>query len=526
MADYDAIVVGAGHNGLTAGAVLAKKGLKVLIVEKTNWNGGMAASKELFKGFKHSVGAWALLVFRREMIELLELDKYGLELITPESSYCVFGDPADPPFIGYSDTAKMAEHVMEKHGVDAIQGLAQLGEYIAPYKAILDAELDKAVPRPIEQIIAETPDAETRERLIKICYSASAMDILRMFLPDPEKHRCIQGSLMASAIDGTHMGPYTPGSALSLAYHYTAGDAYDFKIPKGGIGALSDAIEQAFLGHGGEVRYKTQVKSFIIEDGPNGKEAKGIELKNGEKITAKVVLSSLDAQSSFLRLAGEEHLPYDFASSVKEIKYTNGYIQLHMTLDKLPTFTGHMEIANENKIGWLLACIPSADHLQKNWEQYQRNEVPDKPVSYCYFPSVMDPSLAPEGKYTCTIFSHYFPADPPPGKHNEYKDLMAERAIDAIVDIAPDFRDCIVDKVVLTQEYFKKTFGVTAGDFASGLMHPDQMWDKRPVAGWGGGYRTPIENLVMCGAACHPGPGVTCRPGYNAAQEVLRTWED
>jgi phytoene dehydrogenase-like protein len=522
MADYDAIVVGAGHNGLTAATVLAKKGLNVLVVEKTNWNGGMAASKELFKGFKHSVGAWALLVFRREMIDLLELDKYGLELITPESSYCVFGDPEDSVFIGYSDTGKMAEHVMEKHGIDAIQGLAKLAEYLAPYKAIIDAELDKAVPRPIEQIIAEIPDAETREQLIKICYSASAMDILREFLPDPEKHRCIQGSLMASAIDGTHMGPYTPGSALSLAYHYTAGDAYDFKVPRGGIGGLSDAIEKAFLDHGGEVRYKSQVKKLLIEDG----KATGIELKGGEKITAKIVLSSLDTQSTFLRLVGEEHLPFDFASSVKEVKYTNGYIQLHMTLDKLPTFTGHMEVANKDKIGWLVSYIPSAEHLQKNWEEYQRNEVPEKPVSYCYFPSVMDPSLAPEGKYTCTIFSHYFPANPPAGKHNEYKDLMAERAIDAIVAVAPDLRDCIVDKVVLTQEYFKKTFGVTAGDFASGLMHPGQMFDKRPVAGWGGGYRTPIENLVMCGAACHPGPGVTCRPGYNAAQDVLRTWQD
>jgi len=521
MTDYDAIVVGAGHNGLTAASVLARKGLKVICLEKTNWNGGMAASKELFKGYKHSVGAWALIVFRREMIKLLDLDKYGLELITPRSSYTVFGAPEDAPFIGYSDTAELAEHVMKDHGIDALQGLAKLGEYIKPFKEILDQELGSSQPRPIEQIIAQTSDADAREKLIKLCYSASAMEILRQFFPDREKHRCIQGSLMASAIDGTHMGPYTPGSALSLAYHYTMGDAYDFKIPKGGIGALSDAIEKSFLDAGGEVRYKAQVKRFLIDKG----KVTGVELRDGQKITAKVVLSSLDARATFIDLAGEENLPREFAYAVKEIQYTNGYIQLHMTLNELPDWTGQLAFAKKDKLGWLVSYIPSAEHLQRNWEEYQRNEVPKDPVSYCYFPSVMDPSLAPEGKYTCTIFSHYFPAEPPAGKHNEYKELMADRVIEAIAKHAPNFRGAIVDKVILTQDYFKKTFGVTAGDFASGLMHPSQMWDKRPVAGWSGGYRTPIENLVMCGAACHPGPGVTCRPGYNAAQEVLSTWE-
>jgi len=519
MADYDAIVIGAGHNGLAAASVLAKQGLSVLCLEKTNWNGGQAATKELFKGYKHSVGAWALLVFRREMLELLGLEKYGLELITPDSSYTVFGAPEDAPFIGYSDTAKMAEHVMKEHGADAIEGLAALSAYLQPFKDLFDAEIG-GNPRSLERLIAEAPDVETRENLIRICYGASAMDVLRQFFPDPEKHRCIQGSLMASAIDGTHMGPYSPGSALSLAYHYTAGDAYDFKIPRGGIGALSNAIEQSFLDAGGEVRYKAQVKRFSIEGG----KITGVELRDGETISAKVVLSSLDARSTFLNLAGEENLPSEFAHAVKEIKYTNGYIQLHMTLEERPRFTGQLEFANKDDLGWLLAYIPSAEHLQRCWEHYQRDEVPDDPVSYCYFPSIKDPSLAPEGRYTCTIFSHYFPANPPRGKHNEYRDLMAERTIDAIAKHAPNFRDAISDKVVFTQEYFQKTFGITAGDFSGGLMHPNQMWDKRPVPG-GSSYRTPIENLFMCGAACHPGPGVSCRPGYNAAQEVLADWQ-
>ena len=518
MADYDAIVVGAGHNGLAAATILAKYGLSVLCVEKTNWAGGMAATKELFDGYKHNVGAWALLVFRDEMLRLLEVEKYGLEFIRPRSSYCVFGAPNDPPFIGYTDTVEMTEHLMKDHGSEAAEGLASFAKYLEKFKALVDEELFKA-PESLNTLIAKAPDAETREILLKTVYG-SAMDVLRQFFPDPEKHRCILGSLSASAIDGTHMGPFTPGTALSLAYHYTMGDAYDFRTPKGGIGALSEVLVKSLEDRGGEVQYKAKVKRFLIESGSIA----GVELKSGEKITGKVVLSSLDARTTFLGLVGEDQLPSDFVHAVKEIEYKNGYIQIHLTLKELPEFTGHLAFANENNIRWLMAYIPSAEHLSRNWEQYRRGQVPDDPVSYCGIPSVMDPGLAPEGHYTCTIFSHYFPCDIPKGKHKEFRDVMADRAIGQIAKYAPNFRDAIMDKAVLTQRYFENTFGVTAGDFASGLLHPGQMWDKRPVPGWAN-YRTPIRNLFMCGSACHPGPGVTCIPGYNGAREVLKNWK-
>jgi phytoene dehydrogenase-like protein len=295
------------------------------------------------------------------------------------------------------------------------------------------------------------------------------------------------------------------------------GDEYDFRTPKGGIGALSEAIAKSVEDRGGKIQYNTRVKRFLIENG----KLTGVELKSGEKITARVVLSSLDARTTFIDLVGEDHLPSDFVHAVKEIEYKNGYIQIHMTLKELPEFTGHLAFANENNIRWLMTYIPSAEHLSRNWEQYQRGQVPDDPVSYCGIPSLMDPSLAPAGYYTCTIFSHYFPHDIPKGRHKEFRDVMADRAIGQIAKYAPNFRDAIMDKMVFTQKYFENTFSVTEGDFASGLVHPGQMWDKRPVRGWAN-YRTPVENLFMCGSACHPGPGVTCVPGYNGAREVLK----
>ena len=192
-------------------------------------------------------------------------------------------------------------------------------------------------------------------------------------------------------------------------------------------------------------------------------------------------------------------------------------------MKEMPEYTGDLAFVNEDNIRWLMSYIPSADHLARCWERYRRGQVPEDPVSYCYMPSVMDPSLAPEGHYTCTFFSHYFPYDIPQGRHNEFKKVMADRMIGQMAKHAPNFRDAIVDEVVLTQQYFEKTFGITGGDFCQGLLHAGQMWDRRPVPGRSN-YRTPIENLFMCGAACHPGPGVTGVPGYNSAHEVLKTW--
>lgn len=327
----------------------------------------------------------------------------------------------------------------------------------------------------------------------------------------------ILGSFSASAIDGTHGGPYSPGTGLSLAYHYTMGDIYDFRTFKGGIGALSVALESSLTDNGGEVRYKTMVKRFLTD----GNKVTGVELRNGEKITSKVVISSLDATTTFVKLAEGISLPDDFSHNVNEIEYKNGYLQIHLTLSELPEFEDHLAFANDNDIRWLMAYIRSPEHLQQCWEEYERGEVPSDPVSYCVISSLMDPTLVTGPGYACTIFSHYFPYKYPNGTHNEYRDLMADRCIEKIAQYAPNFRDSITGKAVLTHKYFESKFGVTGGDFTHGLIQPSQWWDNRPVKGYSN-YRTPLDNLYMCGSSTHPGPGVTCIPGYNAANAVLK----
>ncbi len=458
----------------------------MLVLEKTNFPGGMASTKELFSGYRHSVGAWAFIVYHDEMLQKLELEKYGFELLTPYSSFCVFGDESDTPFVAYNDMDRMAQHISEDHGPDALEGLMGLYDYLYTFNEVAD-EYRFKVPDPIDEIIAREPDANRRKVLLDSWYG-SVVDLVRKFFPDPTKHRTITGSMAAMAIDSTRMGPYSPGSAASLLYHYTRGGVANlFRMPKGGIGTLSDALVQRFEDHGGKVEYKTQVKKLLVE---NGKTV-GVELRNGEQIRAKAVMSSLDARTTFMDLAGEDNLPDVFVRQVKEIDYRNGYMQIHLTLDEAPEPTGQLEFTMENDVRWLLAYIRSPEHVSDCWESYQRGEIPEDPLSYCYIPSLIDPSVAPDGKHAATLFSHYFPYDLPKDKRKDFTSIMADRVIDQIAKVAPNFKGAINDRVVFTQDYFGKTLGITDGDFGHGLLHPGQMWEKRPVAGYAD-YRTPL----------------------------------
>lgn len=516
MSDYDVIIVGAGHNGLTAAVELQRAGKSVLVLEKNAAPGGQAATRELFEGYKHSVGAWALLIFREELIEYLELDQEGFELIRPESSFTVFGDESQTPFIGYTDPIDLANHLAEDHGFDALDGFNGLGSLFSSFKTTFEKYMH-AKPPSLEQIIAMEPDETIRSALSKISYG-SAVEIIREFFPDASQHGCIQGSLCASAIDGTHMGPYTKGSGLSMAYHYTAGDTYDFKIPKGGIGTVSSSLMKVFERYGGEVRFKSIVDALLIEDGA----VTGVRTKDGEEIRASAVVSTLDSKTTFGHLCKRDVLPTDFANAVDDIEYANGYIQVHMTIRRLPTFRKQLEFVNGTVQSWLVAYIKGPDQLHRAWQQSRAGQVADDPAVYTYFPSQLDPSLAPgDGTHTCTMFSHYFPTDIPAGKLSEMKKRMVDRMITAMEQVIPDFRELIIEQAVFTQQYFENVFNATQGDFSLGLMHPGQMFGDRPVPGWDGGHETPLENLFMAGGACHPGPGVTCIPGLNGARVVL-----
>jgi phytoene dehydrogenase-like protein len=238
-----------------------------------------------------------------------------------------------------------------------MRGFQELAAYFVRWKEIFDRYADDPNPPGLNQLIESIEDREDREKIHSLCYD-SAVEVLRKFFPEEGEHGTIVGSLCASAVDGTHMGPYTKGSALSLSYHYCAGDNYDFKIPKGGIGSLSYGLERVFDRYagplGGEIKYKTPIENFIIEEGSDGQSVVGVRMKDGVEYRADKVISTLDAYSTYIRLMDSSKLPGDFVRAVEDIEYTNGYIQVHLCMKDLPTFTKQLEFLNGTTQSWLV----------------------------------------------------------------------------------------------------------------------------------------------------------------------------
>ena len=520
MADYDAIVVGAGHNGLAAATILAKEGLKVLDLEKNRYVGGMASTIEYFKGFKHDVAASILFPLSERIMEELELEKYGLKVIDTPVMSSFTGVPGESPVIFYSDTVKMMDDLQRGHGEDALLGLAGVFEFCRTAAEAMDRFNPLSLPRSLGAIIDAAPNIRAKNALRK-SFFGSAMDVINEFFPDPNRHKLIRSFLAFMAIQSTYRGPYTPGSALCLVYGLASpGMGQLMRRIKGGMGMLQEGLQRLFEEKGGEVRLSTPVKRILVENG----KAVGVELAKGEKITAKVVISNLDANATFIGLVGEDNLPSDFTGMVKEIDHRSPYIQILLTLKELPEYTGDFAYANEGNLRGGMGIFHSPEHLEQCWDDCRWGRIPEDPNIGLQIPSVFDDSLAPSGYHVATIYSYYFPCTAPRDQHGRLKDEMAERVIDKMNKYAPNFRDAIMDKAVLAPLHFESMFGCTNGDFTHGLMHPDQMLDFRPVVGWSG-YKTPVENLYLCGSACHPGHGVTFIPGYNSAHEVLKNWK-
>ena len=519
MADYDAIVVGAGHNGLAAATVLARERLKVLVLEKNGYVGGMAATRELIKGFKHNVGAWALIVFRDAIAEALEMKKFGYEAINPTTSLVCFGELGQKPYIVYNDPVKLVEWITENHGPEAMQGLMKLFDMCRIFAEPMDA-IRFTHPKSIGTIMDSMPNPKTKDVMRKFFFG-SALDIINECFPDPNRFQSIRGSLAGMAIDGTGLGPYSPGTAFALGYHMTAPGVGNFyQLVKGGMGQVSESIKRSLEDKGGEVKLNAAVKRIIIERG----KAVGVELTNGEKISARVVLSNLDAYATFMRLVGENLLPNDFVDMVKKIKYRNPYLEIHITLKELPEFVGDLAFLNEDKLRWFVGYCPSPEHLERCYEDCKWGRIPRDPYSAYYIPSMWDDTLAPKGYYTATFFSQYFPVAASKEQHGRLKDEMADKVINKMAEYAPNMKKAIMNKVVLAPYHYEAMFGVTEGDYSSGLVIPEQMLDCRPVVGWAN-YKTPVNGLYLCGACCHPGPGVTGVPGYNCANDVLKYWK-
>ncbi|MCX2980825.1 NAD(P)/FAD-dependent oxidoreductase [Halieaceae bacterium IMCC14734] len=514
---FDAIVIGAGHNGLAAATVLARNGQRVLVLEKNNYVGGMGGTREILKGCQNEVGASVMFPLSSEVKHYFDFEGHGVEMIPlPVMAVNLSGEDGRP-LVFYKNPLKLAFNLLLGFGPGAMLGFVRLLKFCEYPAQVLDRFTARKAPRNLEDLIAEAPTEAKREQL-ELAFKGSAMDIIDRFFPDQVKHRELRANMAFAAVQATYKGPYTPGSGLCLIYTMAQeGSEGMMQRVKGGMGKLSESLASQIESMGGEIRLKQRVSRIVLD----GDRVTGVELKSGEQLMANVVISNLDKPATFAGLLPDYPLGQEVQQRVDDFEHRGAFVHMLFKLKGLPHFAPRLEKLNRTKecrFGGAMVLDPEV--MQACYESCLRGELPEQvPLAY-QFPTVMDPSLAPEGYHIGSAYGFYFPCDAPKGQRGKLRDRMGELIIDHISMHMPDFRELLVDTAIFSSDHFASMQGVTNGDWTHGLLHPEQMIGDRCLIE-GTGHVTPVKNLFLCGASCHPGPGVTFLPGYNCAHEVL-----
>ncbi len=522
MPDYDAIVIGAGHNGLTAAAVMARGGLRVLCLEKNHFIGGMASTTELIRGYRFELAGSIQFPIPNEIFEDLELESCPIYEPEVQSASIGEGGGARPvahlAVLGPRE-ARLLEHLGETLGIEAVLGMAEVAAWAeAPaWRAIGRFDV-RQPPKSLDEMWACATNEAEREAL-RIAMFGSVMDVVDRYLPDPVKHAPVRSMLSFLAVNSTYRGPYSPGSALCLAFALASPGTATMSKVRGGLGTIADHLLTLFERFGGELRRHTKVARIVVDDGV----VRGVELGEGEVVTAPVVVSNLDPTTTFTQLLDPEALPDAFARRVHGIDHRAAYFQAHFALRGLPEYRAPYEALNGTSMGRNVTFFGTAEQMQRDFEGCVRGQVlRGHPRSTLQIPSLDDPSLAPEGMHAASSFAFYLPIVAGDREtQNRHRDEMGERIVAKIAAAAPNFPDLIERQLNYPAYTYELMFGCTGGDFTHGLLQPEFMGPFRPgPSGWPDNP-VPIAGLYLCGAGCHGGPGVTFIPGYNCGYAVL-----
>lgn len=516
MTDFDAIVVGAGHNGLTAAALMQQAGLRTLCLDFKLYPGGMASTVELFDGFRFEIAGSVQVPTSAIVSDALGLgDLPTVELDVMSVQLRGIGDD---PVIYYTDPMKLLNHLNEVHGAEAVNGMAGLMAWCqAPTRALGRFDAAQA-PKTLDEMFACATNEFERQAVSDILFG-SVTDVLDRYLPDREKHGALRGMLAFLAVNTTYRGPCTPGSAAALAFGLAVPDENATLIKKfvGGMGAVTEHLLQMFTAAGGELRLRSKVDEILIDDG----HVTGVRLEDGSTLTAPIVVSNLAPDLTVNKLIDGGAVPAELRERFSHIDHRGSYLQMHFALDGPPTFAAPYEVLNDPEYQSAIGIFTTPEELQQQWEDSQRGVVPADPAIALQIPSANDPNLAPPGKHAVSAFSLWFPLTEQRAGYGELKAEMGQRVIDKITRLAPDFESLILRHTTFTPKHMGTMFGAPGGDYCHGLIHPEQMGRNRPGPKGYVDQPLPIDGLYLASAGCHGGPGITFIPGYNAAQQAL-----
>ena len=516
MQDYDAIVIGAGHNGLTAAALLQRAGLSTVCLESKRYAGGMASTVELFDGYKFEIAG--SLQFPTSATVSRELGLDSLPTIDVDVMSVSLRGVGDDPVVYYTDMMRLMTHLTEVHGTEVVNGMAGLMAWSqAPARALGRFDAGQP-PKTLDEMYACAADEFERSSITDLLFG-SVTDVLDRYLPDKDKHGALRGMLAFLAVNTTYRGPATPGSAAALAFGLAVPDenAVLMKKPRGGIGALTAHLRELFASAGGELRLRTEVKEISVVGG----RVVGVRTGDGSTLDAPIVISCVAPDLTLTRLVSPSAVAADVRERFSRVDHRGSYVQMHFALDGAPEFAAPYELLSDPAMQAAIGLFSTPEELQRQWEDCRRGIVPADPAIAFQIPSAQDPGLAPPGKHAASAFSLWFPIEAGHADYARLKAEMGQRVIDKITRLAPNFERLITKHTTFTPRHMSTMFAAPGGDYCHGLIHPEQMGPNRPGPKGYAGQPLGIDGLYLGSAGCHGGPGITFIPGYNAAHAVL-----
>ena len=523
MQAYDAIVIGAGHNGLTNACYLAKSGLRVLVLERNPWVGGAAVSRELYPGWTYSNCSYVCSLFRPEIYRDLQLARHGLQVI-PYEGGMTFMKNGDY-FGNYSDAERHHREIARHSRRDADAYYRYEADVIRQTRLIRPFLL-RTPPDPVSLRPRDVMELIYLVRKYWGLGEQALYDTIRFwsmsigeFLEEYFESDVVKAHFAGGGIIGTGLGVYSPGTAYVLLHHYMGdvdGSIGAWGFARGGMGAITQSLAGALKSFGGEILTEAGVHRILVNDG----RVTGVVLDNGDEHHADIVVSNLDPKRTFLKIMDEKDLPPDVVRKARNFKIRGSSGKLNIALDGMPKFSAvpdaHPLLVAD------LHFIDSLERMERAYDDWKYGRWSADPYLDTLIPTQIDPTMAPPGKHMMTVFVQYCPPRLADGEWTDAaRDAFAKTCIDQICEYSPNFRDLILHMEVRTPRELENEVGLTEGNIFQGELTMDQLLFNRPFPGYAQ-YRGPVKGMYMCGSGTHPGGGVMAAPGANAAREILR----
>jgi phytoene dehydrogenase-like protein len=519
---YDAIIIGGGHNGLVAAAYLAKAGKKTLVLERRHLVGGATVTEEIYPGFKYTVFSYVVSLLRPDIIRDLRLPEHGLTVLPLESTLTPLlnGDYLYRDGDHFRTLRDIARHSERDAGAydEYSRDMYFMAKAVKYILGMMPPDPTSFNPGDWMDLLGMARHfldlGEEQFYLLAKLMTLSSADFLdQWFESDP-----LKGTMSASGIIGTFLGPRSPGTAYVLLHHYMGeidGAFRAWGFAKGGTGGIADAIARSAESFGAEIRKNAPVAQVIVKNG----RAVGVVLENGDEIYADIVGSSLDPKRTFLQMVEPQELPSDLVTSIRKFDIRGSSGKVNLALDALPDLTC-MPGPGRHLAG-AISVSPSVDYIERAYDAAKYGEIPKRPFIDSILPSVIDPDMAPPGKHVMSCFVQYAPYHLNGGWSDEKREQFGDAVVDTLAQYIPNLKDIILHRQVLTPVDIERITGITQGNIFHGELSLSQLFFLRPAAGWAN-YRTPIKGYFQCGSGTHPGGGIMGTPGQFGAREMLK----